>query len=104
MNFGFYVGYNTLVNDLGERNISYSIIFGTNFKEYKNEETMVNHITNRIPLNNSAEPMVGQDKLQVPTLSINNFKEQEQVVESLRVFLGISNILTENEMMLEMTW
>ena len=31
MNFGFYVGYNTLVNDLGERNISYSIIFGTNF-------------------------------------------------------------------------
>ena len=31
MNFGFYVGYNTLVNDLGKRNISYSIIFGTNF-------------------------------------------------------------------------
>ena len=31
MNFGFYVGYNTLVNDLGERNISYSIVFGTNF-------------------------------------------------------------------------
>ena len=31
MNFGFYVGYNTLVNDIGERNISYSIIFGTNF-------------------------------------------------------------------------
>ena len=31
MNFGFYVGYNTLVNDIGKRNISYSIIFGTNF-------------------------------------------------------------------------
>ena len=31
MNFGFYIGYNTLVNDLGERNISYSIVFGTNF-------------------------------------------------------------------------
>ena len=31
MNFGFNIGYNTLVNDLGERNISYSIIFGTNF-------------------------------------------------------------------------
>ena len=31
MNFGFYVGYNTLVNDIGERNISYSIVFGTNF-------------------------------------------------------------------------
>ena len=31
MNFGFNVGYNTLVNDLGERNINYSIIFGTNF-------------------------------------------------------------------------
>jgi hypothetical protein len=31
MNFGFYIGYNTLVNDLGERNISYSLVFGTNF-------------------------------------------------------------------------
>jgi len=31
MNFGFYVGYNTLVNDIGDRNISYSIVFGTNF-------------------------------------------------------------------------
>ena len=31
MNFGFNIGYNTLVNDLGERNISYSIVFGTNF-------------------------------------------------------------------------
>ena len=31
MNFGFNVGYNTLVNDLGERNINYSIVFGTNF-------------------------------------------------------------------------
>ena len=31
MNFGMYIGYNTLVNDLGERNISYSIVFGTNF-------------------------------------------------------------------------
>ena len=31
MNFGFNVGYNTLVNDLGKRNINYSIIFGTNF-------------------------------------------------------------------------
>jgi len=31
MNLGFYVGYNTLVNDLGERNINYSIVFGANF-------------------------------------------------------------------------
>lgn len=31
INLGFYVGYNTLVNDLGERNISYSLVFGTNF-------------------------------------------------------------------------
>ena len=31
MNFGFNIGYNTLVNDLGERNISYSLVFGTNF-------------------------------------------------------------------------
>ena len=31
MNLGMYIGYNTLVNDLGERNISYSIVFGTNF-------------------------------------------------------------------------
>ena len=31
MNFGMYIGYNTLVNHLGERNISYSIVFGTNF-------------------------------------------------------------------------
>jgi len=31
MNFGMYLGYNTLVNDIGERNISYSIVFGTNF-------------------------------------------------------------------------
>ena len=31
LNLGFYVGYNTLVNDLGERNINYSIIFGANF-------------------------------------------------------------------------
>ena len=31
MNFGFNVGINTLVNDLGRRNITYSLVFGTNF-------------------------------------------------------------------------
>ena len=31
MNFGFNVGINTLVNDLGKRNITYSLVFGTNF-------------------------------------------------------------------------
>ena len=31
MNLGFTVGINTLVNDLGRRNITYSLIFGTNF-------------------------------------------------------------------------
>jgi len=31
INLGFNVGYNTLVNDLGERNINYSIVFGANF-------------------------------------------------------------------------
>ena len=44
--------------------------------------------------------MVGQDKLQVPTLSINNFVNQAEIegLEDSRVFLGISNILTENVM------
>ena len=43
--------------------------------------------------------MVGQDKLQVPTLSINNFVNQEiEGLEDTRVFLGITNILTENVM------
>ena len=44
--------------------------------------------------------MVGQDKLQVPTLSINNFVNQAEIegLEDSRVFLGISNILEENVM------
>ena len=44
--------------------------------------------------------MVGQDKLQVPTLSINNFVNEAEVqgLEDTRVFLGITNILTENVM------
>jgi len=44
--------------------------------------------------------MVGQDKLQVPTLSINNFVNQAEIegLEDSRVFLGITNILTENVM------
>ena len=44
--------------------------------------------------------MVGQDKLQVPTLSINNFVNEAEVqgLEDSRVFLGITNILTENVM------
>jgi len=44
--------------------------------------------------------LVGQDDLQVPTLSINNFVNQAEIVglEDSRVFLGITNILTENIM------
>ena len=44
--------------------------------------------------------MVGQDKLQIPTLSINNFVNQAEIegLEDSRVFLGITNILTENVM------
>ena len=44
--------------------------------------------------------LVGQDDLKVPTLSINNFVNQAEVVglEDSRVFLGITNILTENVM------
>ena len=44
--------------------------------------------------------MVGQDRLQVPTLSVNNFVNQAEIegLEDSRVFLGISNILTENVM------
>ena len=44
--------------------------------------------------------LVGQDDLQVPTLSINNFVNQAEIVglEDTRVFLGITNILTENVM------
>jgi hypothetical protein len=44
--------------------------------------------------------MVGQDELKVPTLSINNFVNQAEIegLEDSRVFLGISNILTENVM------
>ena len=44
--------------------------------------------------------MVGQDKLQVPTLSVNNFVNQAEIegLEDSRVFLGISNILEENVM------
>ena len=44
--------------------------------------------------------MIGQDKLQVPTLSINNFVNQAEIegLEDSRVFLGITNILEENVM------
>ena len=44
--------------------------------------------------------MVGQDRLQVPTLSVNNFVNQAEIegLEDSRVFLGISNILEENVM------
>jgi len=44
--------------------------------------------------------MVGQDDLKVPTLSINNFVNQAEIegLEDTRVFLGITNILTENVM------
>ena len=44
--------------------------------------------------------LVGQDDLKVPTLSINNFVNQAEIegLEDSRVFLGISNILTENVM------
>jgi len=44
--------------------------------------------------------MVGQDKLQIPTLSISNFVNQAEIegLEDSRVFLGITNILTENVM------
>ena len=44
--------------------------------------------------------MIGQDDLKVPTLSINNFVNQAEIegLEDTRVFLGITNILTENVM------
>jgi len=44
--------------------------------------------------------LVGQDDLQVPTLAINNFVNQAEIVglEDSRVCLGITNILTENVM------
>tara|TARA_R100000687_G_C6408111_1_gene145101 strand:+ start:316 stop:834 length:519 start_codon:yes stop_codon:yes gene_type:complete len=44
--------------------------------------------------------MVGQDKLQVPTLSISKFVNEAEVqgLEDTRVFLGITNILEENVM------
>jgi len=44
--------------------------------------------------------MVGQEKLQTPTLSINNFVNQAEIqgLEDSRIFLGITNILTENVM------
>lgn len=44
--------------------------------------------------------MVGQEKLQFPTLTINNFVNQAEIegLEDSRVFLGITNILTENVM------
>ena len=44
--------------------------------------------------------MVGEDDLKVPTLSINNFVNQAEIegLEDSRVFLGITNILTENVM------
>tara|TARA_R100000008_G_C3578069_1_gene166538 strand:+ start:315 stop:827 length:513 start_codon:yes stop_codon:yes gene_type:complete len=44
--------------------------------------------------------MVGQDRLQIPTLSISKFVNQAEVegLEDTRVFLGITNILEENVM------
>ena len=44
--------------------------------------------------------LVGQDDLKVPTLTINNFVNQAEIegLEDTRVFLGITNILTENVM------
>ena len=44
--------------------------------------------------------MIGHDKLQIPTLSINNFVNQAEIegLEDTRVFLGITNILNENVM------
>ena len=44
--------------------------------------------------------LVGQDELQIPTLSINNFVNQAEIegLEDTRVFLGITNILNENVM------
>ena len=44
--------------------------------------------------------MVGQDELKIPTLTINNFVNQAEIqgLEDTRVFLGITNILTENVM------
>ena len=44
--------------------------------------------------------LVGQDDLKVPTLSINNVVNQAEIegLEDSRVFLGITNILTENVM------
>ena len=44
--------------------------------------------------------MVGQDELKIPTLSISNFVNQAEIegLEDTRVFLGITNILTENVM------
>ena len=44
--------------------------------------------------------MIGQDKLQVPTLTISKFVNEAEVqgLEDTRVFLGITNILEENVM------
>lgn len=44
--------------------------------------------------------LLGQEKLKVPTLSINNFVNQAEVqgLDDTRVFLGITNILEENVM------
>ena len=62
---------------------------------------MVSRITIRssIPAQLPEPTMVGQDKLQVPTLSVNNFVNQE--LKDLKIhefFLGITNILEENVM------
>ena len=47
-----------------------------------------------------APTMVGQDELKIPTLTINNFVNQAEIegLEDTRIFLGITNILTENVM------
>ena len=44
--------------------------------------------------------LIGQDNLEVPTLSISNFVNQAEIkgLEDSRVFLGVRQILTENVM------
>jgi hypothetical protein len=71
------------------------------FKEIKMKKLWL--IVLLIGLVNAQMPtptMVGQDELKIPTLSINNFVNQAEIegLEDTRVFLGITNILTENVM------
>ena len=71
------------------------------FKEIKMKKLWL--IVLLIGLVNAQMPtptMVGQDELKIPTLTINNFVNQAEIqgLEDTRVFLGITNILTENVM------